>query len=162
MPVHNNFLLDQSGSIGNPAALAQHGALIAVEIHVPQVIAEVLAADNKPIPAPSAGVALIDTGATMTCVHEAVLTGLGLNPVGAIRSGTAAGQVQQSVYPCRLVFPAQGWTLDIAGGVVGVDLAGQVASLDPPQPIVALIGRNAMTGWVFVWNGPGGFWTIAL
>lgn len=41
----------------------------------------------------------------MTCVHEPILTGLGLNPIGIVNSGTAKGLVQQSVYPARIVFP---------------------------------------------------------
>jgi predicted aspartyl protease len=79
--------------------------MVPVEVHVPQAIAQVLNQQAKPIPAAVTGLALIDTGASRTCVHEPSLTSLGLNPISVVNSGTARGVVQQSVYPARLVFP---------------------------------------------------------
>jgi hypothetical protein len=74
--------------------------------------------------------------------------------------GTAGGQVRQHIYPARIVFPTRGWTIDFQG-VVGVDLNGQVVQTNPPQPLIALIGRNILERAVFIYNGPGGFWTLA-
>ena len=102
---------------------------------------------------------MIDTGATMTCVHEPILIDLGLHPVGTVTSGTAAGPIQQSLYMARVNFPLVGWNLDLP--VAGVDLSSQVITTMPPQPVIALLGRNLLMQAVLVWNGPGGFWTIA-
>jgi len=102
---------------------------------------------------------MIDTGASLTCVHEPLLANLGLNPVGVVNSGTAAGRIQQALYVARLVFPLIGWTVDLQ--VVGVNLEGQEVATSPPQPIVALLGRNLLRNSVLVWNGWGGFWTLA-
>jgi len=137
----------------------QVGACLATEVHLPPLVAEALAKEGTPVPTSKGGLALLDTGATMTCVHEPLLTDLGLKPVGVVTSGTAAGPVQQSVYMVRLIFPVLGWTVDLQ--VAGVDLTGQTPPLDPPQPIIALLGRNLLTQCVLIWNGPGGFWTIA-
>jgi hypothetical protein len=101
----------------------------------------------------------VDTGATMTCVDERTLTALGLQPVQTVTSGTAAGPKQQSVYFARVSFPILGWTIDLP--VAGVDLSGQEVMLVPPQPVMALLGRNLLSQCMLVWNGPGGFWSIA-
>ena len=159
MPVYNTFVRDAQGNIG-PAGLADTGALFAIEIQLHPATAQALAQQNQPIPAGVPGVAMIDTGASGTCIHEPILQQLGINTVGVIQGLTAAGAVQQNLYPARLLFPATGWTLDVPN-VVGVNLAGQVARIVPPQPIVALLGRNLLAGWTLTWNGPGGFWTVA-
>jgi hypothetical protein len=104
--------------------------------------------------------ALVDTGATMTCIHEPILTGLGLHPVNTMAAGTAAGQVQQSIYVAQIIFPQMGWTIDLP--VAGVDLTGQSIAIDPPQPLIALLGRNLLNQCVLIWNGPGGHWTITI
>jgi hypothetical protein len=105
--------------------------------------------------------ALIDTGASMTCVHEPILRQIQLNPIGVALFGTAKGQVQQSIYPARIVFPVWGgMTIDFQG-VAGVDLSGQSIQTTPPEPVICLVGRNILERFVFVYNGPGGFWTIA-
>lgn len=159
MPVFNNFLRDAQGNL-HPAGLTNAGALFNVEIQLHVAFAGALAQQNQPIPAGIPGMAMIDTGASGTCVHEPILQQLGINPVGVVQGLTAAGQVQQSLYPARLVFLATGWTLDVPN-VVGVNLEGQMAPLDPPQAIVALLGRDLLERWTFTWNGPGGFWTVA-
>jgi hypothetical protein len=87
-----------------------------------------------------------------------MLTSLGLNPVGVVASGTAAGPTRQSLYVARLTFPMLGWAGDLQ--VAGVDLTGQQVATSPPQPIVALLGRNLLQNWMLVWNGSGGVWSI--
>jgi hypothetical protein len=159
MPIHNNFVRDAQGNF-HPAGLSSAGALFNIEIQLHPALAQALAQQNQPIPAGLPGMAMIDTGASGTCVHEPILQQLGINPVGVVQGLTAAGPVQQSLYPARLVFPATGWTFDVPN-VVGVNLAGQVAQIVPPQPIIALLGRDLLTAWTLTWNGPGGFWTVA-
>jgi hypothetical protein len=158
MPAYNHFLRDHNGN-QSPEALVAAGAFLPLEIHVPAAVAQLLADRGLPIPPPVAGVGLIDTGATLTCVHESVLAGLALNPVSTVTSGTANGPVTQSIYPARLVFPTVGWAVDLAG-VTGVNLEGQFVMTTPPQPILCLVGRNLLRDSILIWNGPGGFWTI--
>ena len=159
MPIHNQFISAGPGQPPNPQALLEVGACLVAEVHVPPQIAEVLEKEGTPVPASQSGIALIDTGATISCVHEPLLADLGLKPVGVVNSGTAAGPIQQSLYMARLIFPVIGWTVDLQ--VAGVDLTGQTPPLDPPQPIIALLGRNLLSQALLIWNGPGGFWTFA-
>jgi hypothetical protein len=105
--------------------------------------------------------ALIDTGASNTRVHEPILKALGLNPIGSMTSGTAAGPTQHSLYPVRLEFPADHIDREF-DSVVGVDLSGQVANLSTgPEPIIALIGRDVLRDWILIYNGIGGVISIA-
>lgn len=159
MPTHNHFSLDSKGK-RSPLALTHLGAFFPIEVHVPPKIAETLTKAGKPVPKGIAGLGLIDTGATLTCISEEVLKALGLNPFDVVSSGTADGQKKQNVYPARIVFPAQGWTLDLQKAV-GVNLTGQIVPKVPPEPIIALLGRNLLQRWVFIYNGLGGFWTVS-
>jgi len=160
MPIHNQLIHDENNNL-SPAALRVVGAFFSIEIHVPPQIAEAMVASGQTVPNCSTGIGLIDTGATLTCIHEDILTGLGLNPVDVVGAGTANGPTQRNVYPARIVFPTKGWTLDL-GRALGVNLSGQTVPGDPPQPIIALLGRNLLERGVFIYNGVGGFWTISL
>lgn len=162
MPIHNRFVRGPNGEV-SPEGLVNLGAFFQVEIHVPPAIAKVLSDNNQPIPSPVTGVAIVDTGATMTCVQESILRDqLKLQPIGTVDATTASGQVTQNVYPARVVASEQRMTLDL-DGVAGVDLSGQTVATAPvPQPVIALLGRNFLRHCVFIWNGPGGHWTITL
>ena len=126
MPIRNTEVRNpDQPQQGNAVAFAHVGAVVSVEIHIPQAIAQVLAEQNRPIPPAVSGLAMVDTGATRTCVHEPSLTSLGLNPISIVNSGTAGGVVQHNVYPARIVFPAWGWDLNFAG-LTSVNLTGQL------------------------------------
>jgi predicted aspartyl protease len=160
--IYNHFMTLGGQPIAiHPDGLVIAGAYFPVEVHVPKVIADSLASAGQPVPPPQVGLAIIDTGATMTAVHEAALTALGSRPVSTVNMGTANGPVVQNVYAARIFFPTTGWNLELQQ-VVGSNLAGQVIPITPPQPMICLIGRSTLKDWVLVWNGPGGFWTVSV
>lgn len=107
MPIHNQFIRDADKE-PYPTGLKIVGAYLPVEIHVPPEIAEVLTDKGEALPVPQVGVALIDTGATGTCVEESILAQLGLNPIRKTMMGTANGPVERNVYPARITFPTKG------------------------------------------------------
>jgi hypothetical protein len=160
MPVYNRFYWPEAPShIGGPDTLFKLGPILAVEVAIPEALAQHLSDKNSPIPSPATGWALIDTGATITSVDGKVFSELGVPPVGVAQVGTASGAVQQQVYPARISFP--GTHLKDLGfsQVVGCDLTGQF----PPDfgGLIALIGRDLLRHFVFHYNGPGGFITIS-
>jgi hypothetical protein len=160
VPVHNHFIASPtSGGRPDAGALVALGAFVTMDVAVPPAIAATLTASGQAVPPSASGCALVDTGATITCVHEPLLIALGLQPVDKVASGTAAGPVQQSIYMARISFPLLSWSLDLP--VAGVDLVGQAIATAPPQPVIALLGRNLLSNCVVIWNGPGGYWTIA-
>lgn len=107
MPIHNQFMLDKNNK-QSAQALFHAGAFFPIEVHVPPQIADALAASGQAIPSCIAGMGLIDTGATYTCVHEDALRQLGLKLFDIVDSGTADGPKQQNVYAARIVFPTKG------------------------------------------------------
>jgi hypothetical protein len=136
------------------------GPLLPVEVHVPQALAALLTSQGQPVPAPVTGWALIDTGATLSGVHEPTALQLGIATVGQIPSGTAAGQVMQNQYPVRFVFPGLGgvgFGVDVIRAT-GVNLAGSQWNGIPYQ---ALIGRDALGACVLTYNGPGALYTLS-
>lgn len=155
MPVHNRFFL-QNNQIG-PNVLVQTGPLLQVEVSIPPTLARFLTAQNQPIPPPVTGWALIDTGATSSCVDSKTITSLGVKPIGVAVTGTAGGPVQQHRYPAKFRFPGEGLEIEFSS-VIGVNLAGQsVAGHD----IIVLLGRDVLSQCVFIYNGLGGFFTLA-
>ena len=57
-------------------ALYQSGPIIEVVLAVPTALAQKLAAAGRPIPKPVNGLALLDTGATNSCIDEDVARNL--------------------------------------------------------------------------------------
>jgi len=160
VPVHTSFNYDKNGKL-SAKALSLLGAFFPIEVHVPLQIAAAMAKAGQTVPNRISGIGLIDTGATLTCIDETILLSLGLNPIGQVNSVTANGPMLCNVYPARILFPVQGWTLDL-GQSMGVNLKGQAIPTDPPQPIIALLGRNLLERSVLIYNGITGLWTITL
>lgn len=155
MPIHNRFFLQQGNQI-DPQALAQVGPLLQVEVSIPSALEQHLAAQNQPIPAPITGWALIDTGATRSCVDTKTITQLGLKPIGVTQMGTARGPVKQHLYPAKFRFPGEELEIEFSS-VVGVNLTGQsVAGRD----LIVLLGRDVLSRCILIYNGPGGFFTL--
>jgi hypothetical protein len=80
---------------------------------------------------------------------------VGVHPIGVATSGTAAGQVNHSLYPAHFTFPAAKIEIDFAS-VVGVNLTGQEVA---GKRIIALIGRDVLSMGIFVYNGHTGAYT---
>lgn len=156
MPLYNRFYLLQqpSGQTIHPIPLMRMGPQLDVEVHVPQALEDLFSQQGKPVPKPIAGKALIDTGASITAVDDSIIISLGVQPVGVTAVHTPSGSVQQNQYPVRFSFPGS--------GLPGLSVHQAIGSILLPQGIVALIGRDALSSVVLVYNGPGGFVTLAL
>ena len=160
MSVYNHLLLQKSpqGNKINPNILFLSGPIINIVISLPVVLADLYNKQGKSIPQPKTGIALIDTGATKSCVHNSVMKDLAINPIGVIISHTANGPKQCNLFPAHFTFPATNIEIDFTS-VVEVDLTGQVFD---GQQIIALIGRDVLTKTIFIYNGPIGMYSIAM
>jgi predicted aspartyl protease len=157
MPIHNRFFR-RPNQEQSPEGLSSAGPLLQVQVMVPPALAALLGQSNQPIPVPGSGWALIDTGATRTCVDKAVLDELQVQATGAITTGTAAGPAQQLLYPAKLNFPGANFEIEF-GSVIGVDLRGQSIA---GQNVIVLLGRDVLSRCVLIYNGPGGTFTLAI
>lgn len=157
MPLHNQFLLGPDGR-PNQEMLLRAGPLLAVEVTIPTALEEYLKATGSLVPDLIAGWALIDTGASRSGVHETTITALGVNPIGVATVSTAGGQRQQRLYPARFRFPDARWNFEFSS-TIGLDLSGQTVG---GRDIIVLLGRDVLSRTLLVYNGPGGFFSLAV
>ena len=137
--------------------LAHIGPRLQAQIEITTALAELLTRNGEQLPNPVTGWALIDTGASRSCIDTGRIQGLNLNPVGVVDVTTANGPTRQEVFQARLVIPQS--TITAEGAFIGADLTGQDVN---NQPLIALIGRDLLRNWHLVYNGTLGVITISL
>jgi hypothetical protein len=135
-----------------PDLLERGGLLLTAELHVTDSLAQVLLAQNAPVPTAISGLALVDTGASICAVDESAAIRLGLQPVGQSRVSGVGGTQMRNVYVGKIMFPGtpippQQWTLS------GAELKD--------QNLLLLIGRDILRHCVLIYNGPQGCYTLA-
>jgi hypothetical protein len=75
MPIFDHTYIDPRSVVPASQHLQAAGPLLPVEIHVPTIVSTALVNLGLPVPNPVVGLGLIDTGASITAVKEAILTG---------------------------------------------------------------------------------------
>lgn len=160
MPIFHIQLMAQAktpdGKVVNlhPAiALHQRGPILQVTVTIEASAGKGLVAQGKPLPTPKAGLALIDTGATGTCIDEQVAQELGLPVIDVAVMTSATHKDQQcKVYPVTITVPPM---LNLnSPRTIGAALAS--------QGLIALIGRDVLRNCNLFYNGPTGQITLSL
>ena len=151
MPVHNLFYLVNNQI--SPHLLRDSGPRVQVEIHVPPVLAAFREQRGRKSSDAISGWALFDTGASISAVDQEAVAQLGLNPAGLTAVQTPGGEVQQYLYPIRMVFPSFGNFTVVFNQVIGSELK--------PQGIIALVGRDVLANCLLVYNGPAGICSLS-
>lgn len=160
MPVYNSvfFKKTPNGNEIGPWVLSQSGPVISVEVAIPTTLAEVFAKEKKPIPQPAVGWALIDTGATHTCVDDDAISQLGVNPISRVEILGSSGAHEVNVFPAHFRFPSiKNFEIDFTA-TIGVNIQAQKFN---NQPIIALLGRDVLARCIFVYNGPLGMYSLS-
>ena len=105
-------------------------------------------------PTPLAGLALIDTGASSTCVDReaAERAGLAVVDSGPISSATHQNEVA----------PIYAGRLNLAGIPQDIDAKRAYGANLEPQGLIALIGRDMPANCVLVYNGLDGSFSLSL
>jgi len=126
------------------------GPVVEIKIAVGNFLEEILSRSRVKIPDPVNGLAMIDTGATVTVVREDLIKKLGLNPVGMVKINTSySTNVPCYEYLIRVLFPNN---VIIETRAIGAPLLG--------QHIQFLIGRDILQNSVFIYNGQMNSFTI--
>lgn len=130
------------------------GPCVQVSLGLAKVFAEQLLPQGQRIPTPVAGMALIDTGASCTCIDEAAAQQLGLPVIDVVNIASAShASHPQNVYPAQIELIGTQINID-AGRAVGAPLAS--------LGLIALIGRDVLQHALFVYNGVVGELTLAI
>ena len=113
-----------------------------------------LLARGAKVPTPLATLALIDTGASNTCIDNALAVTIGLPVVDTMKMTSASHDaIDQPVYPINIEFigtPIQFGVLK----AMGANLAA--------QGLGVLIGRDVLSSVAMFYNGPVGQITFSL
>lgn len=136
------------------------GPCLPVQVEVPPALAAQLQQTGQAVPAPVAGFALIDTGASVSAVDAAVVQQLGVQQIGTVLVGTAGGPQQQATFPARFTFPGTTLPAIDFGALLGSNLAGQIVAIHQ-GPLIALLGRDLLQSFVLVYNGPGATFSLS-
>jgi predicted aspartyl protease len=106
------------------------------------------------VPDPVPGLALIDTGATTTCVDAEAAQKLGLPVVNVVNIASASHtSSQHNVYPIHIAVAGSPIRIN-APRAVGVPLAA--------QGLLVLIGRDVLSACILFYNGAMGSFTLSM
>jgi predicted aspartyl protease len=137
-----------------PQILTLQGPRIQVNVSLAQTVAQQLVQQGISIAPPMSGMALIDTGASSTCVDAQAAQQLQLPVIDVVQLASASHAATQcNVYPVHIEmigFPIQ---ID-APRVIGAELAA--------QGLLMLIGRDVLQHCTLHYNGFTGQITLAL
>src|SRR5437868_2261845 len=128
------------------------GPVVQVTVGPAQLLVDQWTQQGITLPVPQVGEALIDTGASGTCIDDATAQQLGLPVVDVMQMVSASHTSQQNIYPIRLV---------VAGGL-RFDVPRAMGAVLAPQGLVALIGRDVLQRCTLFYNGPAGEFTLAI
>lgn len=133
-------------------ALQVRGPILQVSVTIEQNSGKGLVARGKGLPTPKSGIALIDTGASNTCIDEQAAKDLGLPVIDVANMQSASHEKHAcNVYPVQIITPIV--TLN-APRALGAALAS--------QGLLVLIGRDVLQNCTLFYNGPTGQFTLSL
>lgn len=133
--------------------LMQNGPCVQSTIGLADVFAQQLQQQGQPLPTPVSGLALIDTGASSTCIDESVAQQLGLPAIDVVQMTSAShANTQQNVYPAKIT---------LMNGIP-INVPRAIGAALKSQNIIALIGRDFLQYCTLFYNGLTGEITLSL
>ena len=134
--------------------LLQNGPCVQVVIGLAQSFAEQIIQQGQTVPQPVSGMALVDTGASTTCIDDALAQQLGLPVIDVVQMTSAShAGTQANVYPIQM---------EIVGSPIKVNVPRAIGANLTPQGIVALIGRDYLQHCTLFYNGITGEITLSI
>jgi len=138
----------------DPTAIKQLGLLLDVQISVSFPQLQKLQQMGSPIPKAVETVALIDTGASISCISPELANAARLVQRGVVLISGVGAEEQMSAptYDAGMRFTSMNVMIP-AIPLVGVKLAG--------QRIGCLIGRDLLSQGILIYHGKPGLFTLA-
>ena len=157
MPILNIQLTahDPNGNQIPPlVALQQRGPVVQVTVSVEQNIAQQILAQGLSLPAPERGLALIDTGATSTCIDDTAAATLNLPVVDVVTVASAShASTQQNVHPIQI---------EVVGLPITIAAPRAIAAPLAAQGLLVLIGRDVLQHCTLFYNGLSGSFSLSV
>lgn len=136
------------------ASLIQRGPVVQVTVSVGQALAQQILQKTGSLPPPESGLALIDTGATSTCIDDAAAQRLQLPAIDVVTVASAShAATKQNVYPIQI---------EVVGLPITIDAPRAIGAPLEAQGILVLIGRDVLQHTVLIYNGLTGSFTFSV
>jgi hypothetical protein len=139
-------------------SLLRDGPLIPVEISIPEPLQEWCLQQGFPVPPPCFGYALIDTGAAVSAIDEAVLIALDIAPIDSMPLSTPSGNSHHLVYPAKVSIPSVSVQNAAISRFCGLSIG---LGYRRRKTDVMLLGRDLLADFLLLYNGPGANVTVA-
>ena len=134
--------------------LQQHGPIVQIILGIGKTFAEPLQQQGIALPVPASGNALIDTGASTTCIDDSVAQKMGLPAIDVVTMASAShASTQQNVYSIQM---------QIVGSPIMVEVPRAIGANLQSQRIIALIGRDYLQHCTLHYNGLTGAITLSI
>jgi len=146
MPVFNFY--HWTKELGS--TLEEAGPIVPVTIGIPTALEEFCVEKGFQIPAAISGYALIDTGASISAVHEQLFVDLGVQPIDSMPTRTPHGDGRSFVYPAKVAFPAMNVENYRMDRLVGSELNWETKD---GKHIIMLLGRDILKFMLLIYNG---------
>jgi hypothetical protein len=138
-------------------SLSVPGPVIPVVISVPEEAQRLRLVKGLPCPRPIEGLALIDTGSSVSAIDQLIVRRLKLPAQNYIKSSSPSGPFMSSVHQADFQFPTLGELRRPKFPVVKCELDWR----GPYSPSLAmLIGRDILSSFAFLYCGTHSNWTI--
>jgi hypothetical protein len=141
--------------VGSKISLAHNPQMLSkLGFNIPVIITSVPLDKNVSQSKSVLVMAHFDTGASVTNIDEKLARELELFPIGEASIQTAGGLKDTKKYIVSISFPntaLRGYKLSVND--CNLPYNGNVSDLNP-QNFSVLLGRDIMSNWNIVWNGP--------
>jgi hypothetical protein len=152
MPIHK-FPFDQKEG----DQLARIGPLIPVMVSLPEVLAALRMSEEKHIPGPIRGTALLDTGAYASAIDVAVFRHFSIPAIDHVVFNSAGGHAMSEVFPAKLSFPELNIPMLEMERVFGCDLGWTGKTGDE---FLMIMGRDILKNFLVIYDGIHGEWLL--
>jgi predicted aspartyl protease len=135
-------------------ALQGRGPVVEVSIGIESSAGSGLLQKGQQLPTPKTGFALIDTGASNTCIDEKTAEEMGLPVIDVAKMSSAShAGIDQNVYPIQIT---------IAGSILQFNVPRAMGGALGAQGLIALIGRDVLQFCTLFYNGITGQITLSI
>jgi hypothetical protein len=136
------------------SVIQSHIPLMDMGFNMPVLLTEIAPKDTKIAPKAILVMGHFDTGASKTSIDFKISEKLGLVPIGSSLISTANGTAETPNYILNLFFPDTQLKSFAKIQVGSCDLGFNPERELNPKNMGLLIGRDIMSQWNIVWNGP--------
>ena len=135
-------------------ALQQRGPVVQVSVSLQESYAKALVQQGNPLPQPMTGFALLDTGASNTCIDDEVAQQLQLPviDVGSMCSASHA-KTPSNIYPIQF---------SVIGFPIQLQCPRTMGAALKEQGLMLLIGRDMLVYCTLFYNGGTGQITLCI